>query len=372
MAKFVFFDSDINTLLSQSGKPTGGAAVQSSIWMTGLVELGHTVIIPQYGREEELLNLNKTNINLIHFYDEHKGLRWIRWMYYRFPNIYKKLKKNKPDYLYESIPSWKSFFTAIICRQLRIKFIIRLSSDNILDKRFLENYSKSHHLLLKSAIRSCDYLLCQNDYQYSQAKKLFQEKNIMKIPNPFLFQDITTKRKKTYIAWVANFRYVKNLKLLYEIASFLGTEEFKIAGVYSEKKDQETSEFMEKLANLQNVTFLGHVERKQIFTFLSHAKYLLNTSRYEGFSNTFLEAMSVGTPVLSTSNANPDQIINKNNIGIIYKDHKDLAKQLQHLSAADYQSMSERAINYVKENHDHRSLVKKLLHFLQDGGENKI
>ncbi|WP_394334865.1 hypothetical protein [Aquiflexum balticum] len=34
--------------------------------------------------------------------------------------------------------------------------------------------------------------------------------------------------------------------------------------------------------------------------FLNQAKFLLSTSRYEGFSNTFHESMIVGTPILTT------------------------------------------------------------------------
>jgi|SRR5690606_34886812 len=367
MAKFIIFDADINKILFKTGKPTGGAAVQTSIWMKGLIEIGNDVIIPIYSIKDKIYESTTQNIRYIHLYNEHEGLKWIRWIYYRIPNLYRKLKELRPDYLYESIPSWKSFFTGIICKKLNIKYIIRLSSDNILDDRFLENYSKTHQLLLKKAIKSCDYLLCQNDYQYSQAQKLFPKNNILKISNPFILTQSKKSSIRNYIAWVGNFRYVKNLKLLYQIAKYLEHEQFEIAGVHSANKDPETTEYIKKLQGLKNVNFLGHLDRERVFEFLSAAKYLLNTSRYEGFSNTFLEAMSVGTPILSTANANPDHILTKNNLGIIYQNYDDLGAKLKKTSLEDYQLMSERTIQYVKDNHDYKRLSEKMMDFLAQG-----
>lgn len=361
MAKFVFYDANINKLLAKDEDGVGGASIQSYNWIRGLLALGHEVSVSTYGDGEQL-NSTELEINYVPFYDNNKGIRWIRWIYYRFPSIYKNLKKVSPDYFYESIPSWGSLLIGLICNRLKIKYIIRLSNDNTLDAK----NRKTDYWILKLGINRCDYLLCQNDYQFNQAERAFPGKKILKITNPFVLRkEGKIAGPKTYIAWVANFRYVKNLRLLYEIAELMDNQQFKIAGVYSNKEDAETTLYLEKLSSLRNVDFVGYIKREKIFEFLSKAKFLLNTSRYEGFSNTFIEAMSVGTPVLSTNNANPDEILYKNRLGIIYTNSNDLKLQLENLPKTEYLQMSEDAIQYVKGNHDHIQLSKQLVDFLE-------
>src|SRR5690606_31300541 len=160
------------------------------------------------------------HIDLYTIFDREKGVKWIRWMYYRFPYLYKKVKQINPDYLYLGIPSWHSFLYGIICRRLNVKFIQRISNDYMLDDRFYKNNSKAHHLLLKWGIKLSYCVLCQNDYQLSIIKKEFPNKRVLKISNPFFInRDISHgMEQKEYIAWIGLFQYQKNLKLLYEIA----------------------------------------------------------------------------------------------------------------------------------------------------------
>lgn len=367
MAKYFFYDTDIIKLLLRDDMASGGAAVQSYAWFNGLTSIGNEACIATYENQVKgPLKPGLDSVELVSLYDRRRGLRWIRWISYRFPSIYRALKDIQPDYLYQSIPYWESFFISIICKWLKIKYIIRLSNDNQLDERYLERHSKFEYILLKLGIQLSDYVLCQNDYQFGLVKKMFPNKRMLKIHNPYVFpeQQKGNGRIRGYIAWVGNFRFQKNLKLLYEIAVLLKNEKFEIAGVQI-KTDSETDEYLPKLRSLENVTFRGHINRNDILDFLSNAKYILNTSYYEGFSNTFLESMSVGTPVLTTPNANPDKIISKNKVGIVYEHAEDLKSKLLQLTENEYQELSDRAIEYVRNNHDHIQLAKVLVKFLE-------
>ncbi|MCL6260785.1 glycosyltransferase [Aquiflexum sp. TKW24L] len=167
-----------------------------------------------------------------------------------------------------------------------------------------------------------------------------------------------------YIAWVANFRRQKNLELLFRIAVTLPSENFKVAGMPNSSIDKETSFFVDKLKSLSNVEFVGLIPRNEILLFFSKSKFLLNTSRYEGFSNTFLEAMITGTPILTTNHVNPDGIIDQYNLGIIYENEDDLRLKLNGISETNYVKKSTNCIDYIQENHDHLTLGKLLLEFL--------
>jgi glycosyltransferase involved in cell wall biosynthesis len=97
---------------------------------------------------------------------------------------------------------------------------------------------------------------------------------------------------------------------------------------------------------------------------LAKAKFLLNTSNFEGFSNTFLEAWAVGTPVLSTVNVNPDSIISNHTLGIVYNEVFDLCRQHATLSRELYQLMSGNARQYVAHYHGYRIVTRQLLNYL--------
>jgi len=319
--------------------------------------------------KNDVLKEECKSIRLVPMYDTGKGIRWLRWLYYRIPYTYKQIKTVKPDYLYLSIPAWTTFLIGIMCRMLNIKVIQRISNDNIIDVRFRKNHSAINHFFLFQGFRVSHHILCQNNFQLHGIKKMFPAKSAIKISNPLYLKAPelgNTHLPGSYIAWLGIYRSQKNLKLLYQIASLLKKEQFIVAGKESVNCDEETSEYLEKLKNLPNVKFNGYLQRTQILPFLANARFLLNTSHYEGFSNTFLESLSVGTPVLSGVNVNPDSIISKNNLGIIYNDVFDLCKQYASVTPELYQLMSEQAKEYVARNHGYRLLAQRLLRYLSE------
>jgi glycosyltransferase involved in cell wall biosynthesis len=372
MARFLFYDDKLINLMLQHEKPCGGSAVQTYGWIRGLLEEGQEVLVMTdipANWNNQLLKEECRHLKLVPMYETKKGLRWLRWIYYRLPFTYKKIKAVKPDYLYASIPAWTSAFIAIICRLLKIKFIQRISNDNQLDKRFRIHHSMVNHFFLFLGIRLSHYILCQNNFQWQVIRKKFPGKSVFKISNPVYLKNeapAETESARSYIAWLGIYRYSKNLKLLYQVASLLKKEQFVIAGKEGAHCDQETAAYLEKLKCLPNVAFCGFLERTQVLPFLANARFLLNTSHYEGFSNTFLEAWSVGTPVVSGIKVNPDAIISRNDLGIIYEDVFDLCKQYAAVTPALYQLLSDNAREYVSRHHDYRLLARKLLWYLSD------
>lgn len=370
MAKFLFNDTDIIDLIVKNESPSGGAAVQSFVWIRALIKLEHEVVILKDPADLREIKPEWSALSVVPTYDSSKGLKWLRWIYYRFPDIYQLLKREKPDYLYESNPGWISFYIAWMCEKLKIKYIARIPLDAQLDHRYRETHSRSHIFFMNKGLGMAKIILCQNDYQMQLVNQKFPGQTTLKIHNPFIFdsQDYQEDNlpKKRYIAWVANFRFQKNLKLLYEIAKRLKEEEFRIVGSTSQMTDTESAFYLEKLKKLPNVQIEGFFEREKIMSFLRNAKFLLNTSRYEGFSNTFLETMHVGTPILTTYNVNPDKIIGDNHLGILYRDVDDLETQLKRLNTVSYLQLSQNCRKYVRENHDYLRLTKKLLSKLKE------
>ena len=369
MSTFLFYDDKIINILRNEEKPSGGAAVQAYGWIRGLRELGQDVYVMTNACGKDLIKEECRQIPLLPLYDRKKGVRWVRWIYYRLPFIYRQIRSAQPDYLYQGIPGWTSFVLGLICKSLKIKYILRISNDFLVDERFYAKYGRTHRFFQWQGLKLSDCILCQNEYQYGIIKKEFPNKHAYKISNPIAFKKIDSLHKqpgKNYIAWLGLFQYQKNLKLLYEVAFMLKSEKFLVAGKEEESCDNDTRFYLEKLKELPNVVFPGFLSRDEVLPFLSNAKFLLNTSHYEGFSNTFLEAMSVGTPIISSDKVNPDQIISANKLGIVYNDVDDLIKQYKSVSEDDYFEMSANVKSYVHDKHDYRVLSNTLLGILKN------
>jgi glycosyltransferase involved in cell wall biosynthesis len=369
MARFLFYDDKIINILLREELPSGGAAVQALGWIHGLAEKGQDVYVLTNPAPREALKEGCEHLQLLPLYDEQKGIRWLRWVYYRLPYIYRKIKEVKPDYLYQGTPGWSSFLLGLICQLLGIKYVVRISNDFLLDDRFYKNYGRVHGYFQKLGFKLSYYILCQNEYQFSKIRQEFPGKKAFKISNPIFLKRVEKTdpiQAKEYIAWLGLFQYQKNLKLLYEIAQLLPDEQFAVAGKELPNVDADTKAYLEKLKKLPNVTFIGFLHRDQVLPFLAKAKFLLNTSHYEGFSNTFLEAMSVGTPIITSQKVNPDAIISTYQLGIVYQDAADLQRQHQSLTPQAYKDLSANVLHYVQEHHHYTTLAGRLISLLND------
>jgi glycosyltransferase involved in cell wall biosynthesis len=366
MAKFLFYDDMIINLLTRREKPSGGAAVQAYGWIKGLLDAGEEINVLTDVQENEILKEDCSDLILLPLYDKKKGLRWFRWLYYRMPSLYNTIKQSRPDYLYVGVPCWQSFLFAMICRRLKIKYILRISNDNLVDERAYKSRSRIHLYFQQLGMRLSYCIMCQNQYQFDIVRKKFPHKKVIKISNPVFLKSKTASsdiESKKYIAWLGIFQYQKNVPLLFEIASLLKKEHFLIAGKEHPACDEETRHFLYKLSQLPNVQFAGFLNRDQVLPFVSKAKYLLNTSHHEGFSNTFLEAMSVGTPIITSANVNPDGIVSRHHLGIVFNDVPDLQNKFFSVTPAVYNLMSKNVQEYIRE-HDYKLLSKKLLSML--------
>jgi len=80
---------------------------------------------------------------------------------------------------------------------------------------------------------------------------------------------------------------------------------------------------------LANLDFLGFQPFEKADHYFKQAKVFINTSLHEGFPNTFLQAWSRGIPVISF--VDPDDVIQKNNLGAVVRTESELAWALRNL-----------------------------------------
>jgi glycosyltransferase involved in cell wall biosynthesis len=368
MFKFFFLQHSNIEIIVENGIPRGGSVVETLVWMKAMHALDHQVYLAKLEDEDRPLKPEFEWVKLVEIYHSKKYPKFGGRYFYRLPKLFLALNSSKCDYLYTSIPNPFSFYVTLICKILGIKHIIRIANDKNVDLSLDKSLSSFDKFLVRMSYRFADFIVPQNEFQFQGIKSQFPNKKTFKLFNPIVLDYNYLRPRKEirgYIAWVANFRHQKNLKLLYEISSICKNEMFKIAGIPLSYMDEETAIYLEKLQSLPNVEFVGQVSQTVMLDFMKLAKILVCTSRYEGFSNTFLEAMMVGMPVFSTITVNPDGIIDKFNLGKLFIDAKDFQAKIESLELSEFQIMSQNTVDYITKNHDHLVIGRIFLDQIQ-------
>ena len=127
-----------------------------------------------------------------------------------------------------------------------------------------------------------------------------------------------------------------------------------IGGRPSHRGRELFNEIEKKAQGVKNLKFLGFQPLEVTETYFDKCKVFINTSEYEGFPNTFLQAWGRGIPVISY--VDPDDVIKKNGLGLIVKSEQDLHETLlTFLSNASWDTSA--VLSYFKQNHS-----SKLVH----------
>jgi|GEM_PF-1288645 len=367
--KLLYLDFNLPYLIKDMDYPVGGAAVEWYAWIKGFVSNNHGVGLLTFKGAKRYIN-KELSFDIVETYGIDEGIPKLRLFYKRIPAIFLAVQRYKPDYLIQECAGFETGLMAFIAKVLGIPFVYRVANDIDTDGRYKERLTRYQQIAYLFGIKHADIILCQNNYQYKKIKEMFPDKNVAKIYNPY-FNDgplpgLVRKKDRRYVAWIGIFQKQKNLPALLEIARRSPDIEFLVAGSPCLTLDDETASALNKLKECRNVRFVGYLKRSEIIPFLSNAYALLNTSHYEGFSNTFLEAFLAGTPVVTTRKIDPDDIISNNGLGVISDDYDAIPALLFSLiKDRYYDDIPPRCRDYVLKNHDPAVLASRFINILE-------
>lgn len=364
--KLLFIDFNLPYLLCGSTSPVGGWAIELYSWIKGFTSNGHHVGVLTWKGANKFVN-KKLEFDLIETFDPDKGFKILKYFSYYIPEIYKKSKQFAPDVIIQACASLHTGIMKFVAGRLNVPFIYRVANDMDTDHRYRSRLKNYEQISYKYGLKASNAIICQNSYQYNNLKTMYPNKLLYILHNPFHIDSdipITTHNNRKYIAWIGIFQKQKNLALLFSIAELNPQINFRIAGSFAKSLDDETKHNLSNLKKLSNIQFVGYLSRNEIIPFLSKSIALLNTSHYEGFSNTFLEAFSSGTPVIAPTAVDPDHIIEENGLGFAFNNYDYLREFIQNLydDQIMFNEISEKCIKYVKQNHNPKILSE---HFVE-------
>ena len=206
-----------------------------------------------------------------------------------------------------------------------------------------------------------DTFLCLSTLQY---KKLidngFKRKKLIIIPNSYggdLTHEVEYKHGQ-YIGYVGRISPEKGSEIILELAKKLPNLKFKIAGANN------NPDVFDNL--LENVEYVGFLNKKQLSEFYLDSKFTLFTSVWnETFGLSIIEAFAHKKPVIASHLGASPEIIDDNKTGFIYqsKDLNDLTTKVEHLyfDKLKIKEMGENAYLKLKEKYTPKVYYQKLI-----------
>ena len=244
-----------------------------------------------------------------------------------------QLQKKKPDVLISFLETTN--LTILIASLFLSGIKVKIISDRN-NPLFTDNNLFLY--LLKIIFYKFANILVLQTYKIKEQYKFFDKKKIRVIPN-MISSDIKPKmkflfEKKINIICVGRLEYQKGYEILLESLKLLKKDniDFK-CDIYGEGSQK--LKILKKISffNLtQNVKLKG-VKKKILNIYKEYDIYILS-SKFEGFPNSLLEALSSGLACISSDcDYGPKDIITNKKNGILFKNgnYSDLHKKLKYL-----------------------------------------
>lgn len=154
------------------------------------------------------------------------------------------------------------------------------------------------------------------------------------------------------------------LDALFFLKNEMGLQDINLS-FYGQGSEDEERTLIRRISELgfKGVSFCGPIYGDKKWSMLMEKDIFILTSRYEGFPMAILEALDIGLPCLVTRGVNMTGIINHYPVGWECngepRDIANLIMDVIGLPPSAVQKMSIAARQYIVENHDWPSLVRK-------------
>ncbi|MFO1402462.1 MAG: glycosyltransferase family 4 protein [Steroidobacteraceae bacterium] len=333
----------------------GGVERQTSLLCRWLAARGHAVSLVTWdeGQGDDAI---VEGVRLVRVCRRDAGLPGLRFFAPRWTSLLAALRRADAAVYYHNCAEYVTGQVAHWCRRNGRHFVYSVASDMDVDPALPDLPARRERILYRYGLRAADRIVLQTEAQRQRLQQHFGLAGTV-LPMPCPGPDEASYQAPQPLAagaarvlWAGRIAPVKRFELLLEVARACPEIGFDVAGML-DANDSYLAPLLAEARTLPNLVLHGAVPRERMAAMYGRAALLLCTSRYEGFPNTFIEAWSIGIPVVST--IDPDGLIARRQLGAVGESAAALAAAIRGVIAepGPWRAMSARARDYFVRHH---------------------
>lgn len=204
-------------------------------------------------------------------------------------------------------------------------------------------------------LRNAGAVIAQTQHQSDLLFENYNRRSTIVLPNfhPKPEEIICKSRSPMQVVWVANFKPMKQPEVFVRLVEDLADRpdvQFVMIGRPGDPRLY--GALHERMSRLDNLQYLGEQPIGEVNRVLAQADLFVNTSKAEGFANTFIQAWMRKVPVVTLS-VDADGILSERNIGLCGGDYDGMKCAVERLleNDAERAAMAEQAQAYAFKTH---------------------
>lgn len=308
----------------------GGESVQHVLLARAWRDLGLdvSIIVHDHGQPHVT---SVDGIRAVTCYGRDEGLKGVRYVHPRMTSVLRAMREVDADLYYQSPAAGLAGVVAAFAIRHGKRSVVRIASDSDCLRpnlplgrrvdRWLYEYGLRHASLVAAQTERQRDLLLRNFGVHSEIVNIAVDP-----PSP-----PRAREKDVDVLWVGNIRPVKRPDIVLELARRRPRYRFVLVG--GSARGEEGQAYFSRIArqaqSLPNVLLTGTVPYEEVGGWFDRARLHVNTSDYEGFPNTFLQAWIRRVPVVSFFD--PDNLIERRGLGRRCRDLEDMCSTLDEL-----------------------------------------
>ncbi len=313
----------------------GGESVQHVLLARAWRDLGLDVSIIVHDHGQAHITM-VDGIRAVSAFPRAAGIRVLRFVHPRLTSVLSAMRELDADVYYQSPAAPWTGVVAYFAKRFDKHSIFRVASDSdcVRGRQRVSSskgVARSHRdrWMYEYGLTNVSLVAAQTVHQRSLLAQHFAIKSEILNIAVELPRTTAPDPKDIDVLWVGNFREVKRPDVAVELARRLPQYRFAFVGGSVPGGDSYYQRIATEAKRLSNVTFAGPVAYEQTGKWFDRARLHVNTSDYEGFPNTFLQAWVRRVPVVSFYD--PDTVIRRHGLGRVCTGLDEMQMQIDTL-----------------------------------------